>query len=170
MRDLGEAAWAPSSWPLAKTRSIEQVAIKLVRGGETLVQRFRQERQILASLEHPNIARLLDGGTTADGLPYLVMEYVDGKPIDEYCDASTLALDARLRLFRESALPSSTRTRTSSSIATSSPPTCSSPRTGVPKLLDFGIAKLTPPGAPRRHGHAHHDPAVRQSRAAPGPR
>src|SRR3954463_8404103 len=62
----------------------QRVAIKLVRGGTELIARFRQERQILAALEHPNIARLIDGGTTADGLPYLVMEYVDGSPIDEY--------------------------------------------------------------------------------------
>ena len=65
-----------------------RVAIKLIKRGmdtDSVLQRFRYERQILAGLVHPNIARLLDGGTTADGLPYFVLEYVDGEPIDDYC-------------------------------------------------------------------------------------
>ena len=68
----------------------KEVAIKLVRGGydtASVLERFRHERQILASLDHPNIARLLDGGTTEDGVPYLVMELIEGTPIDQYCDA-----------------------------------------------------------------------------------
>ena len=65
----------------------------VTRGGlesDSIVQRFRRERQIVANLEHPNIARLIDGGATPDGRPYLVMEYVDGKPIDTYCDSKKL--------------------------------------------------------------------------------
>jgi serine/threonine protein kinase len=67
----------------------QQVAIKLIKRGmdtESMLRRFRNERQILAGFDHPNIARLLDGDTTEDGLPYFVMEYVEGVPIDEYCD------------------------------------------------------------------------------------
>src|SRR5690349_110646 len=79
----------------------KQVAIKLVRAGlgsEHHVRRFKNERQIMASLDHPNIARLLDGGT-AKGSPYFVMEYIEGKRIDEYCDSLKLSTDARLKLF-----------------------------------------------------------------------
>lgn len=70
----------------------KKVAIKIVRSGfdsDELLHRFRSERQILANLDHPNIARLLDGGTTADGAPYVVMEYVDGIPINDYCEKTS---------------------------------------------------------------------------------
>src|SRR5688572_25517195 len=80
----------------------QQVAIKIVRRGGWSRQaesRLRQERQILASLDHPNIARLYDGGTTASGAPYIVMEYIDGEPIDEYCDRRSLSISERLRVF-----------------------------------------------------------------------
>jgi eukaryotic-like serine/threonine-protein kinase len=81
-----------------------RVAIKLLRNTpdtEDLHRRFVAERQILASLNHPNIAQLLDGGVTEDHVPYLVMEHVDGVPITTYCDRSRLGLDARLRLFHD---------------------------------------------------------------------
>ncbi len=81
----------------------EKVAIKVIRRGldtEQLLQRFRAERQILARLRHPGIANLLDGGITPDGRPYLVMEYVDGRPLDRYCDEEDLTLTDRLQLFR----------------------------------------------------------------------
>lgn len=80
----------------------QRVALKVVKRGmdsAEILARFRAERQILARLEHPNISRLLDGGVTEDGPPYFVMEYVDGLPIDAYCDAHGLSIDARLRLF-----------------------------------------------------------------------
>ena len=80
----------------------KQVALKLIRGSHTsdeLHERFRHERQVLARLEHPNIARLLDGGAAPDGRPYLVMELVAGQPIDLDCEHRRLTLDARLRLF-----------------------------------------------------------------------
>src|SRR5664279_2161942 len=82
----------------------KEVAIKLVRGGfdsGSVSERFRNERQILASLDHPNIARLLDGGTADDGMPYLVMDLIDGLPIDIYCDQNRLTVFDRLRLFRQ---------------------------------------------------------------------
>jgi serine/threonine protein kinase len=81
----------------------KQVAIKVVRAGmdsEEILARFWQERQILANLEHPNIARLLDGGTTPDGRPYLVMEYVDEESIDAYCERRKLSIDERVRLLQ----------------------------------------------------------------------
>ncbi|MBZ5549120.1 MAG: protein kinase [Acidobacteriia bacterium] len=76
----------------------KEVAVKLVRGGRDsafVLERFRNERQILATLDHPNIARLLDGGTTDDGVPYLVMELIEGVRIDSYCDAHTLSITER---------------------------------------------------------------------------
>jgi serine/threonine-protein kinase len=80
-----------------------RVALKLVRRGagtsDVLTRRFHDERQILASLEHPGIARLIDGGALPDGRPYLVMEYVEGTPIDRFCDDRALNVDARLDLF-----------------------------------------------------------------------
>src|SRR5690606_34614599 len=78
-----------------------QVAVKLVGSAPIpdLTARFLAERQILASLDHPNIARLYDGGTTPNGTPYLVMEYIDGRRIDEYCDAHRLSIPSRLALF-----------------------------------------------------------------------
>src|SRR5439155_10992779 len=82
----------------------KDVALKLIKRGmdtEEILSRFRQERQVLARLEHPNIARLIDGGATPDGLPYLVMEYVEGEPIDAYCDRKCLSLRSRLGLFRK---------------------------------------------------------------------
>src|SRR5512144_1747758 len=81
----------------------QRVALKLVRRGlhldSRIVRRFREERQILATLNHPGIARLLDGGLTEDGLPFFAMEYVDGVPIDRYCGERGLSVDARLELF-----------------------------------------------------------------------
>jgi eukaryotic-like serine/threonine-protein kinase len=81
----------------------KQVAIKLIKRGmdtETILRRFRTERQILANLDHPNITKLLDGGTTEEGLSYFIMDYVDGLPIDLYCDTQKLTTVERLRLFR----------------------------------------------------------------------
>jgi serine/threonine protein kinase len=91
----------------------QQVAIKMIRRGmdsDLVVRRFRHERQILASLDHPHIARLFDGGTTSEGLPYFVMEYVDGIPITEYADRHRLTTPERLRLFLRVMGPSGTRT------------------------------------------------------------
>ena len=84
----------------------QQVAIKLIDTSDSddpRHQRFRTERQILAGLVHPNIARLLDGGLTDDGRPYLVMEHVDGVPITKHCDDHRLDVRARLRLFADHA-------------------------------------------------------------------
>ena len=82
----------------------QRVALKVIKRGmdtDAVLKRFVRERQILAELDHPNIARLFDGGTTDDGLPYFVMEYVDGLSITQYCDDRKLNIDARLALFRK---------------------------------------------------------------------
>lgn len=81
-----------------------QVAVKLVWPGfdsAEIFKRFRQERHILAELDHPNIARLLDGGTTGEGWSYVVMEYVDGEPLTQYCNQHKLSVTERLRLFQQ---------------------------------------------------------------------
>src|SRR5436309_9709670 len=80
------------------------VALKLMHGGyesPAVIARFRHERQILALFEHPNVARLLDGGETDDGRPYFVLEYVEGVPIDSFCERNALSTADRLRLFRQ---------------------------------------------------------------------
>jgi tetratricopeptide (TPR) repeat protein len=141
VRQLGHGGMGTVFLATRDTEEFQQrVAIKLVRGGEALVQRFRKERQILAALEHPNIARLIDGGTTADGLPYLVMEYVEGTPIDEYCRKCTLP--EKLRLFLE--LCNAVQYAHQSLIIHRDikPANVLVTADGTPKLLDFGIARL----------------------------
>ena len=92
--------WAPSIKAKRDDDAFKRdVAVKIIRRGmnnEYILRRFRHERQALAALDHPNVARLLDGGLTDDGLPYFVMEFIDGKPIDVYCDDNCLDTKARL--------------------------------------------------------------------------
>ena len=126
-----------------------RVAIKLIKRGmdtDSVLQRFRHERQILAALEHPNIARLLDGGTTDEGLPYFVMEYVDGQPIDEYCRAHRLSLEQRLDLFRHVCGAVSYAHQHLVVHRDIKPSNILVTADGIPKLLDFGIAKLLESG------------------------
>ena len=123
----------------------KKVAVKLVRRGmdtDDVLRRFRTERQILARLEHPNIARLIDGGVTDEGRPFFVMEYVEGRPLDAYCNTLRLSIRERLTLFlkvceavryahgklviHRDLKPSNILVR----------------EEGTVKLLDFGIAKL----------------------------
>jgi non-specific serine/threonine protein kinase/serine/threonine-protein kinase len=123
----------------------QRVALKVVREvrSERVLRWFREERQMLAGLEHPNIARLLDGGTTDEGIPYLAMEYVEGKPIDEYCIANRLSVNDRLALFRQvcAAVDFAHRRLI---VHRDLKPQNILVAGGVPKLLDFGIAKLLP--------------------------
>src|SRR5947209_3926693 len=126
----------------------KRVAVKVVKRGmdtDFILRRFRHERQILASFDHPNIARLLDGGTTDDGLPFFVMEYIEGQPVYRFCDAQRLTIAERLRLFCQVCdavayahhhLVVHRDLKPSNVLVT---------REGAPKLLDFGIAKLLNP-------------------------
>jgi len=127
-----------------------QVAIKLVRGAfedAYLAERFRDERQILATLNHPFVAHLLDGGTTEEGIPYLVMEYVEGEPIDHYCDSRGLDTRLRLALFRQVCEAVHYAHRNLVIHRDLKPRNILVTAEGTPKLLDFGIAKLLRRGA-----------------------
>jgi len=145
LRPLGQGGMGTVYLAVRADEAFEKhVAIKVVSvgaGGTHLADRLREERRLLASLDHPFIARLLDGGTTAEGAPYVVMEYVEGEPIDAYCTAHALPLRARLDLVRRvcAAVQHAHRNlvvhrdlKASNILVTSD---------GTPKLLDFGIAK-----------------------------
>ncbi len=127
----------------------QQVALKLIKRGmdsDAVLERFYNERRILASLVHPNIASLIDGGTTEDGVPYFIMEHVEGKPILEFAADKNLGLDEKLDLF----------TRVASAVAFAhknlvihrdlKPSNILVTADGTPQLLDFGIAKLLTAG------------------------
>ena len=125
-----------------------RVAIKLIRRGmelDFIVRRFRNERQILANLDHPYIARLLDGGSTEDGLPYFIMEYVDGQPIHRYAENQALPAVERLRLFVKVCEAAQYAHDHQVVHRDLKPGNILVTAEGVPKLLDFGIAKLLDP-------------------------
>jgi serine/threonine-protein kinase len=123
----------------------QRVALKLLRPGhdsEVDQGRFRAERQILASLSHPNIARLLDGGVSDDGLPYLVMELIDGEPIDRYCETRALPVRARLEMFATVCEATQYAHRNLVVHRDLKPSNILVTSDGEVKLLDFGLAKL----------------------------
>ena len=123
----------------------KEVAIKLIRRGldtDDILRRFRTERQILAQLDHPNIARLIDGGTTDNDLPYFVMEYVKGEPITAYCEKHRLKLSERLELFRKVCAAVTYAHQNLVVHRDLKPSNILVTAEGEPKLLDFGIAKL----------------------------
>lgn len=122
-----------------------RAALKLVRGGipsPQLDERFKTERQILAGLSHPGVAQLLDGGNTADGTPYLVMEYIDGAPITRWCEEEQLGVEDRLRLFLKVCDAVAYAHRQLVAHRDLKPSNILVTKDGEPKLLDFGIAKL----------------------------
>ena len=123
----------------------KNVAIKIVRTGldsEELAARFRAERQILANLEHPNIARLLDGGASADGKPYFVMEHVEGIPPLDYCERHSLRTPQRILLFRQICSAVHYAHQRMVIHRDLKPGNILVAADGAPKLLDFGIAKV----------------------------
>ena len=145
----------------------QQVAIKVLRRGvdtDDVLARFRRERQILASFEHPHIARLLDGGATDDGRPFLAMEYINGAPLIEWCDEKRLGVPARLLLVEQVCLAVEYAHQRLVVHRDLKPSNILVDHAGVPKLLDFGIAKLLEepePGSvsPRtRTGHVYATP------------
>ena len=126
----------------------QQVAIKLVRAAAQspgTLQRFKQERQILARLAHPNIARLLDGGSTPDGVPYLVMEFIEGESIAAWCQRQSVTIEQRLRLFLRVCDGVEFAHRNLVVHRDLKPGNILVSADGTPKLLDFGIAKILVP-------------------------
>jgi tetratricopeptide (TPR) repeat protein len=122
----------------------EDAAIKVIKRGmdtEAILRRFETEHRILAALDHPNIARLLDAGATADGVPYFVMEFIAGRPIHRFCDSERLSLEARLRLFQKVCAAVAYAHRMQVIHRDIKPENILVTAGGEPKLLDFGIAK-----------------------------
>jgi tetratricopeptide (TPR) repeat protein len=126
-----------------------EVAIKVMHASfsarPAMLARFRTERQILANLDHPNIARLLDGGVTDHGVPYLVMEYIDGMPLDRYCSSHLLPSEKRLRMFLSVCSAVEYAHNNLVVHRDIKPANILVASDGVPKLLDFGIAKMLHP-------------------------
>lgn len=123
----------------------QKVALKVIKRGmdsDAVLRRFINERQILASLEHPNIAHLIDGGTTTDGTPFFVMEYVEGETVTDYATRENLDLEARLKLFRRICAAVAFAHRNLVIHRDLKPSNILVTTDGTPKLLDFGIAKL----------------------------
>ena len=138
----------------------KRAAIKLVKRGmdtDFILRRFRKERQILAGLDHPHIAGLLDGGTTDDGLPYFVMEFIEGQPLYTYCDAQQLSIAERLKLFRSICDAVNYAHQKQVVHRDIKPSNVLVTSQGVAKLLDFGIAKLL---NPELAGDITHDPTA----------
>lgn len=132
-----------------------EAALKLVRGdrcSEDFVVRFHQERQILADLDHPGIARILDGGTTPEGIPYFVMELVKGQPLNAYCDTHRLSIGHRLELFLKVCEALSFAHRNLVVHRDLKPGHILVSRDGQPKLIDFGIAHSQPQTTPETIG------------------
>ncbi len=153
LRELGRGGMG-AVYLAARTDQVyrKTVAFKVVRpeaSSEDVIRRFHQEREIVAGLDHPNIARLLDGGTTPEGLPYFVMEFVDGQPIDVYCDQRQLSVAERLKLFRTVCAAVEYAHGRGVAHRDLKPGNILVTAEGVVKLLDFGIAKLLgePPDA-----------------------
>ena len=126
----------------------KQVAIKLIKRGmdtASVVERFRHERQILAKLDDPYIAKLLDAGSSEDGLPYFVMEHIDGMAIDAYCESRQLSVEERCGLLRKVCDAVSYAHRNLVIHRDLKPGNIMVTTDGTPKLLDFGIARLLDP-------------------------
>ena len=151
-RELGRGGMG-TVWLARRTDDLRlRVALKIVRRGidtADVRHRFRQEHRLLAALDHPNIARLLDGGVTPDGRPFFVMEYVDGEPVDAYCDRRRLPVAARLRLFGSVCAAvqyAHQRLVVHRDLKPSNILVCEDDAgRPVVKLLDFGIAKVLQP-------------------------
>lgn len=126
----------------------KSVAVKRISAGfeaQPIAARFRAERQILANLDHPNIARLIDGGVTADGMPYLIMEYIEGEPPGDYCDHHGFSVRQRLELFRQICGAVQYAHQRMVVHRDLKPGNILVTADGTPKLLDFGIAKVLSP-------------------------
>jgi serine/threonine-protein kinase len=155
LRKLGQGGMGAVYLAERDDRQFQQkVAIKLLRpeaaASPELLLRFRTERQILADLDHPNIARMLTGGVTSDGVPFLAMEYIEGTPLDAYCRERSLSVQTRLDLFGSICSAVQYAHRNLVVHRDIKPSNILITAAGIPKLLDFGIAKLLKP-----EDHAH---------------
>jgi tRNA A-37 threonylcarbamoyl transferase component Bud32/tetratricopeptide (TPR) repeat protein len=151
LREIGEGGMGSVYEAIRDDGEFEQrVAIKLIKSGlgsKEISSRFRHERQILASLEHPNIARLLGGGMTQKGLPYYAMEFIEGKPIDEFCTENNLSINERLELFRQVCAAVSFAHSRLVVHRDLKPSNIFVTKDGIVKLLDFGISKVLTPNS-----------------------
>ena len=148
LRSLGEGGMGTVYLAVREEPFQQYVALKIVRAGlgsPEVLRRFEQERQILASLSHPGIARLLDGDVTDDGLPYFAMEYVEGRPLTAYADEHRLPIDERMRLFRAACDAVHYAHQNLILHRDLKPSNILVTPEGTVKLLDFGIAKLLNP-------------------------
>ena len=146
LREIGRGGMGAVYLAIRSDRAFDkQVAIKLVKRGidtDAVLERFWHERRILAALDHPFIAHLIDGGTSPDGRPYFVMEYVDGQPLDNYAAAHNLSIAQRCELFRKICEAVSYAHRNLVIHRDIKPANIVVTPDGTPKLLDFGIARL----------------------------
>lgn len=148
LRKIGHGGMGTVYLAVRKGDFEKRVALKLIKRGmdtNSVLKRFVMERQILAGLEHPNIANLLDGGSTEDGLPYLVMEHIEGEPITKFCDSQQFSIEERLELFRKICAAVSYAHQNLVVHRDIKPSNILVAKDGTPKLLDFGIAKLLHP-------------------------
>ena len=149
LKEIGAGGMGTVYFAVKSDESFDKkVAIKLIKRGmdtNAVLKRFVMERKILASLENPNIASLIDGGSTDDGLPYLVMEYIEGLPINKFCDSHQFSIEERLELFRKVCAAISYAHQNLVVHRDIKPSNILVTADGTPKLLDFGIAKLLHP-------------------------
>ncbi|MEK7725037.1 MAG: protein kinase [Acidobacteriota bacterium] len=146
IREIGHGGMGTVYEAFRQTENFKQrVALKVIKRGmnnEIILKRFRSEQQILASLEHPNIGRFLDGGKTADGLPFYAMEFIEGLPIDEYCRKNNVSVEEKVKIFREVCSAVSYAHTNLIVHRDLKPSNIIVTENGTPKLLDFGIAKV----------------------------
>jgi len=154
LRELGVGGMG-QVWLAEQTEPIRrQVALKLIRAGmydSATVQRFKTERQSLAIMDHPTIAKVFDAGTTPAGQPYLVMEYVDGRPITDYCDSNKLTIRQRLRLFMrvcEGVQHAHQKAIIHRDLKPSNVLVADVDDKLMPRIIDFGLAKAAAPLSP----------------------
>ena len=150
-REIGRGGMGAVYEAVRENKNFRQrVALKVIKRGmdtDAVVSRFRHEQKILASLEHPGIARFLDGGMTDEGRPFYAMEFVEGVSIDDYCAAKNLAIDEKLKLFREVCAAVQYAHQNLVIHRDLKPKNILVTEDGTPKLLDFGIGKILTPDA-----------------------
>ena len=146
IREIGRGGMGAVYEAVRETENFTQrAALKIIKRGmdtDAIVSRFRHEQKILASLEHANIARFLDGGMTDDGLPFYAMEFVEGEFIDDYCKEKNLSVKEKLELFREVCAAVQYAHQNLVIHRDLKPRNILVTKDGTPKLLDFGIGKI----------------------------